>query len=222
MSTRLPLIPLGSDQYTGLVLPLHIFEPRYRQLVADLLASPEPRQFGVIAIRQGRETGVDGVSSLYGTGCTAVLRQVEQHADGRYEVIAVGGERFRLLELGEPAPYLSGTVEMLPDPQGDQARAAEAVPHVQRLFLAYLQLLAEQGRAEITVPELPDEPLLLSYLVAAAMVADLPVKQRLLEEPDGHRRLAAERSVLTSEMRLIRSLTMAPAPELRYAPYSQN
>ena len=64
--------------------------------------------------------------------------------------------------------------------------------------------------------------MLLSYLVAAAVVVDLPDKQRLLEEPDAERRLASERTLLATEMRMIRSLTMAPAPELRFAPYSQN
>ena len=62
MSEPLPLFPLGTVLYPGLLLPLHIFEERYRQLVRDLLAGSEPGQFGVIAIRKGRETGVDGVS----------------------------------------------------------------------------------------------------------------------------------------------------------------
>ena len=72
----MPLFPLGTVLYPGLVLPLHIFEERYRQLVGDLLDGPEPREFGVIAIRKGRETGVDGVSALYEIGCAAALRQV--------------------------------------------------------------------------------------------------------------------------------------------------
>ena len=75
---------------------------------------------------------------------------------------------------------------------------------------------------QITIPDLPAEPVLLSYLVAAAVVVDLPVKQRLLEEPDAHRRLLAERTLLTREMQMLRSLTSAPAPDLRYSPYSQN
>jgi uncharacterized protein len=222
MSSRLPLFPLGSVLFPGLVLPLHIFEPRYRQLVTDLLASPEPRQFGVIAIRRGRETGVGGVSALYGTGCTAVLRQVERLEDGRFDLVAVGGQRFRLGELADPAPYLSGEVELLPDEVGDDAEAALAVQAVQRLFLSYLGLLAERGGVRVTVPELPDEPVLLSHLVAAAVVVDLPDKQRLLEEPDARRRLAAERVLLAREIRMTKSLTTTPAPDLRYAPYSQN
>ena len=106
MSTTLPLFPLGSVLYPGLVLPLHIFEERYRQLVADLLAGPEPQQFGVIAIRHGRETGIDGVSALYETGCTAVLRQAEAYEDGRYDLITVGAQRFKLLSLGDAGAVL--------------------------------------------------------------------------------------------------------------------
>ena len=71
----MPLFPLGTVLFPGLVLPLHIFEERYRQLVRDLLDKPEPREFGVIAIRHGRETGIDGVSDLYEVGCTAQVRQ---------------------------------------------------------------------------------------------------------------------------------------------------
>jgi Lon protease-like protein len=222
MSTSLPLFPLGSVLYPGLVLPLHIFEDRYRQLVADLLDGPEPHEFGVIAIRHGRETGVDGVSALYETGCTAVLRQVERYEDGRYDLITVGARRFALQGLGPQAPYFSGDVEFLPDEPGDQAEAGLAVPAVQQAFRSYLDVLAERGGAQINVPDLPDEPVLLSYLVAAAVVADVPVKQELLEAPDAHRRLAAERRVLARETQMLRSLTATPAPDLRYSPYSQN
>jgi hypothetical protein len=222
MSTKLPLFPLGSVLYPGLVLPMHIFEDRYRQLVADLLAGPEPRQFGVIAIRYGRETGIGGVSALYETGCTAELQRVEPYEDGRFDLVTVGSQRFRLLGLGEQAPYFSGDVEWLPEEIGDEAEAAVVLPAVQRSFRSYLALIAERGGTQITIPEMPDEPMLMSYLVAAAVVVDLPVKQRLLEEPDAHRRLLAERKLLAREMQMLRSLTAAPAPDLRFAPYSQN
>jgi len=242
-STRLtlPLFPLGSVLYPGLVLPLQIFEERYRQLVADLLAGPEPRQFGVIAIRHGRETGINGVSELYATGCTAIVQRVERHEDGRYDLITVGAERFRLLGIrdagdeagsageagngsitGKQERYLSGDIQLLPDEVGDEAEAAMVLPTVERAFRSYLGLLADRGGAQITIPELPDEPILMSYLVAAAVVADLPEKQRLLEEPDALRRLVSERRLLTREMQMLRSLTATPAPDLRYAPYSNN
>jgi Lon protease-like protein len=222
MSTKLPLFPLGSVLYPGLVLPLHIFEDRYRQLVADLLEGPEPRQFGVVAIRYGRETGIDGVSSLYETGCTAELQRVEPYEDGRFDLVTVGAQRFRLLDLGEQAPYFTGDVEWLPEEVGDEAEAGLVLTAVQQSFRSYLALIAERGGAHVTIPEMPDEPMLMSYLVAAAIVVDLPVKQGLLEEPDAYRRLLAERKLLGLEMRMLRSLTATPAPDLPFSPYSQN
>lgn len=218
MSLTVPLFPLGTVLFPGLVLPLHIFEDRYRQLVADLLAGPEPRQFGVIAIKQGRETGIDGVSALYETGCMAKVRRVEELPDGRYELVTVGTQRFRLIRLSGGAPYFRGEVELLPDEPGGQP----AVAAVQRSFRAYLDLIAERGGARVSIPDLPDEPVLLSYLVAAAVVADLPVKQGLLEDPDALRRLSSERTLLDTEIRMMRSLTATPAPDLRNTPYSQN
>src|SRR5690348_9618945 len=164
MSMTMPLFPLGSVLYPGLVLPLHIFEERYRQLVADLVDRPEPREFGVIATRHGRETGVDGVSALYDTGCTAVVRQVEAYEDGRFDLITVGARRFMLVALGDQAPYFSGDVDFLPDDPDEAGEAALVVPVVRQSFRSYLDLLAERGGAQITVPDIPDEPVLLSYL----------------------------------------------------------
>jgi len=222
MSMTLPLFPLGSVLYPGLVMPLHIFEERYRQLVDDLLAGPEPRQFGVIAIRQGQETGVDGVTALFETGCTAVVRRVTRHPDGKFDLITVGAERFKLIRLVDPAPYFSAEIEMLPDEIGDEAEAESAVPVVQAAFRAYLDLLSERGGAQVSVPELPDEPILLSYLVAAAVVLDLPVRQQLLAEPNAAARLKTERALLTKEQQILRSLTATPAPDLLNSPFSQN
>jgi Lon protease-like protein len=222
MSTLLPLFPLGTVLFPGLVLPLNIFEERYRQLVSDLLEQEEPREFGVIAIRHGRETGIDGVSDLYEVGCTATLRQVEEYEDGRFGLVTVGSRRFKLLGLTGSAPYLQGDVELLTEEAGDEASASLAVPPVQEAFLTYLDALAERRSVTFDVPELPDEPVLLSYLVAATVVVEVSDKQRLLAAPDAVRRLAADRELLARETRMLRSLTSAPAPDLRYSPYSPN
>src|SRR5919201_7035659 len=113
MAELLPLFPLGTVLYPGMVLPLHIFEERYRRLVRDLLEGPAPRTFGVIAIRHGRETGGNGVTSLYEIGCTAIIREVTPRSDGRYNLTTVGGDRFRLLSQDRSLPYLRGSVELL-------------------------------------------------------------------------------------------------------------
>jgi Lon protease-like protein len=222
MPQTLPLFPLGTVLYPGLLLPLHIFEERYRELVHDLVAEPEPRRFGVIAIREGRETGVDGVSALHEIGCTATLRRVSERDDGRFDLVTAGTDRFRLVALDRSRPYLQAEVEFLPEATGDEAAAAIAVQAVQRAFHAYIQALNARGTTSVSVPELPAEPIALSYLVAASVIADLQDRQGLLAEPDALRRLTAERALLSRETSILRSLTSTPAPEFRYAPYSPN
>ena len=205
-----------------MVLPLHIFEERYRQLVRDLMDRPDPRRFGVIAIRKGRETGVEGVQSLYEIGCTATLRRVEQYPDGRFDIVTVGTSRFRLLALDQSLPYLQAEIEPLTDEAVDPDAAAPLVRAVQVAFHAYVVALTEGGGAVVKVDDLPSEPTLLSFLVAAAMVIDLPERQSLLAEPDAVRRLSAQRSLLARETAVLKATTSRPAPDLRYTPQSPN
>jgi Lon protease-like protein len=222
MSQTLPLFPLGTVLFPGLVLPLHIFEQRYRQLVGDLRDQREPRRFGVIAIREGRETGADGVTSLYDTGCTASVRHISERDDGRFDLATVGTDRFRLISVDRSGPYLRGEVELLDEETGSRDAAQREAEAVQGAFRAYVDALTETGAARLAIPEPPDEPVALSYLVAACIIADLPDRQALLDQPDALARLAAERTWLTRETAMLRSLTSAPAPDLRYRPYSPN
>jgi uncharacterized protein len=222
MSQMLPLFPLGTVLYPGLLLPLHVFEQRYRQLVRDLMERPEPRSFGVIAIRKGRETGVDGISALYEIGCTATLRKVSRHPDGRFDLITLGARRFRLTRLDYSRPYLQGEVDILAEETGDQAAAQLAAQAVRQAFRGYLDALNGRGVARVSIPELPDEPSALSYLVAASMIIDLSDRQILLAQPDATARLSAERALLSRETSMLRSLSSTPAPELRNSPYNPN
>jgi hypothetical protein len=222
MTETLPLFPLGTVLFPGMLLPLHIFEDRYKQLMQDLLDGPEPRRFGVIAIKKGRETGVEGVSSLYEVGCTATLRETEENDDGGFELVAVGTRRFRLEAMDESRPYLQGEVEFVEEDAGESAAAGRAAHLVAEAFRAYLDVLTARGLAQVSVPDLPEEPVLLSYLVAASMIIDLPDRQRLLAEPDSVSRLAAERTMLVRETTMLQTLTARPAPDLRYAPFNPN
>jgi len=203
MTAKMPLFPLGTVLYPGLVLPLHIFEERYRRLVRDLLAGPEPRCFGVVAIRKGRETGIEGVAALHQIGCTATLHKVTPFEDGRYQLVTVGTQRFRLVALDQSLPYLQGEID-------------------QQAFGEYLAVLAAHQGTQLTLPELPGEPVLLSYLVAATMIVDLTARQLLLAEPDAAARLAAERVMLTRETAMLRTLPSTPATDLRNSPYNPN
>src|SRR3978361_1673535 len=111
MGDLTPLFPLGTPLFPGVVLPLHVFEPRYRRLMRDLLSLPEDsdrRYFGVVAIRQGGEDEqVAPAEALYDVGCTARVRRVAAQPDGGFAIVTVGGDRFRLLAgvVGGGPPY---------------------------------------------------------------------------------------------------------------------
>jgi uncharacterized protein len=238
MSETLPLFPLSAVLFPGMRLPLHIFEERYRALAADLLAQPEPRRFGVIAIRTGREVGASAVTALHEVGCVALAREVTAHADGRYDFQAVGTDRFRLVRLEQPGetPYFRGEIEIMPDTDiapdamtdntapdnNGPAHLAVVVRQVQAGFRAYLNALADRGGGVISVADLPDEPVLLSYVVGAAMIIDLPERQSLLAAPDALSRLRLERSLLSRETGMLRATTSRPAPDYSFEQFSPN
>src|SRR3954463_3466504 len=97
MGELIPLFPLGTPLFPGVVLPLQIFEPRYRRLMRDLMALPEAderRFFGVVAIRQGWEVEeVAPAEALYDIGCTARVQAVRPEPDGGFRIGTGGGAR---------------------------------------------------------------------------------------------------------------------------------
>lgn len=221
--------------FPGLVMPLKVFEDRYRALVQDLLALPEdaPRNFGVVAIRDGHEVaptgpddnsagaaagfGGDPAKAFFAVGCTADATSIGERDDGGYELVATGTTRFRLLSVDASGPFLVGEVEELPDEPGE---GAGALAHgVGRAFRTYQKQLAGARERSLISGQLPDEPSVLSYLVAAAVVLETPVKQRLLEAPDTASRLTEELRLLRRECTVIGKLRTLPAVELtRQAP----
>lgn len=224
MSRSLPLFPLSTVLYPGLMLPLHIFEDRYRVLIEDLLdrdGSDDHRvaEFGVVAVKHGRETGPIDVDAFYGVGCVARVRRVSEVSGGRYDIVTTGTQRFRLLGVGPAAPYLSAEVEPLDDPLGEVS--AELTTRVFDRFAQYLELVSS-GSLEDLVENVPQEPRALSYLVAATMALALPDRQRLFEAPDAADRLTAEGHLLGREIQLIRALGALPATDLTHVGFSMN
>jgi Lon protease-like protein len=218
----LPLFPLGSVLFPGLVLPLHVFEERYRVLVRDLLDQPadEPREFGVVAIQRGWEvervgsgafTAPTASLTLHEVGCSAEVRQVTALEDGRYDLVTVGRRRFRLGTLDRAtAPYLTAEVEWLTEPAGEPGLADALAPGVLALFQQYLRGIRAQ--TDGTGEQLPDDPTVLSYLVAATASLSLDDRQRLLAVPDTAARLRAERALLHREVALLGQVRAVPVP----------
>jgi len=235
---RLPIFPLGQVLFPGLVLPLHIFEERYRRLAADLLAAPEPRRFGVVAIRDGREVaptgapgldasgamaglGADPMQSLYGVGCVAEVATIREQPEGGYDLLATGTTRFRVISVDAGGPYLTAEVEPLPEPSPPEAHSLSA--GVARAFRTYQKRLAGARESSLAESqELPDDPTVLSYLIAAASVLEVPVKQRLLAEPGAAERLRTELTLLRREAAVLRKLPSLPAVELTRQAFSPN
>ncbi|MER6071133.1 LON peptidase substrate-binding domain-containing protein [Streptomyces sp. NPDC001817] len=244
-TVRLPLFPLNTVLFPGLVLPLNVFEERYRAMMRELLKTPEdePRRFAVVAIRDGHEVapsapgmpdptaqpdrgpsagfGPDPLKAFHGVACVADAATIRERADGTFEVLATGTTRVRLLSVDASGPFLTAELEELPEEPGDEAGAlAEGVL---RSFRQYQKRLAgARERSLSTGADLPDDPSVVSYLVAAAMVHDTPTKQRLLQAPDTASRLRDELKLLRGETAIIRSLPSLPAFELTRTPTSLN
>lgn len=215
----IPLFPLGSVLFPGLALPLHIFEERYRLLVARLSEGEDDaeRSFGVVAIRAGHEVGAASVAALHEVGTTALLRRVTPYPDGRSDILTVGARRFRLHGVDDSLPYLQAEVEWLPEVVGPAETVAQLSTSVASRFADYQTLLAGGPGPEPGLDEagrLPDDPTVLSYLVSAAMLLDLGDRQRLLAAPSTADRLVRLTSLLAREQAVIGLLGAVPATEL--------
>ena len=216
MSVEIPLFPLGVVLFPHMPLPLRIFEERYRTMMRD--CEEQGTTFGIVAIREGVEAF--GPTTPHQVGTLAQLRRVERLDDGGYNLLVVGASRFRVLGTSRQRPYMTGTVEYLADHSGDGPATAHLARAVAEAFGGYanrLRQLADQSPAEL---DLPEDPELLSYLVAATMQVETQHKQRLLETDSAQERLVDCLRLLRREAVLLdRSLARR---ELPVAPVSAN
>lgn len=158
------MFPLGTPLLPGVGLPLHVFEPRYRQMVVDILADDGPPEFGQVLITHGREAG--GGDERADVGTLARMADIQALADGRYVFVAVGTERIRVREWLPDDPYPRAHVERWPDAADvgsiDLAGAAGRVRSV-------LELAAQLSGGE--VPDIPvdddTDPSVGSFRLAA-------------------------------------------------------
>ena len=180
MSDLLPLFPLPNVVlFPNVFLPLHIFEPRYRQMVGDALAGD--RIIGMALLRPGWEGSYEGRPPVYPVGCAGLITHAERLHDGRYNIVLRGLEKFQLLEEDSSRSYrlarVEGITEVTPSEERDEMRTA-------RRRLESLLVPQPEGRGvdPKVPPSMPDEDL----VNALAQYLELePVEKQALLERDG-------------------------------------
>jgi len=186
LPSLIPIFPLpNAVLFPSVFLPLHIFEPRYRQMVADALGAD--RMIGMVLLQPGWELEYEGSPAVYPVGCAGVMTHAEPLSDGRYNIVLRGLHKFRILEEeGDGEPYRRARVETIVESTPED-------PSLVRLTRARLEsLLATDAGSDSPVPSaMPDEEL----VNALAQYMELePIEKQALLECDGI--LARSRSLI--------------------------
>jgi Lon protease-like protein len=169
----LPLFPLDVVLLPGTPLPLHIFEPRYKEMTAECLAGKKP--FGVVRAKE------EGIAEI---GCTAeVFKVVKQYPDGRMDILTRGGRRFEIMEVNHDRSFLQAEVLYLQD-DSDRAPRKE----IDRAVELHGEIMTLAGAtSEVSAPAEPE----LSFHLAGSLPLDLDFKQTLLAMKSEAERLRA-------------------------------
>ncbi len=176
----LPLFPLPNLVFFPRTrLPLHIFEPRYRQMVADAVAADH--RFGIVLLRPGWESDYFGAPPIHACGTLGEIEQAMPLEDGRYNVLVRGEARFRVLGEVSREPYRTARVIVVPERSRDVSQAYAQKTWLSELSRQYLHYLPDQ----VAVPEIDTVELeALTNALIMSLNIDVQEKQRLLEIDD--------------------------------------
>ena len=191
---ELPIFPLALVLFPGVPLPLHIFEPRYRQMLSDVRAGNS--LFGVSYF--DASTSEQDTPAAGHIGCVAEVTELQTLPDGRSNILTVGIIRYRIEEFIErKEPYLLARVSFFEDEDEDESVLGEAAHEVAETFTRIARAVRIINDERARLPDISDtEPQRLSFLVAAAMEVDTDVKQDLLELRSTSERLQRLRDML--------------------------
>ena len=196
---KLPLFPLNLVLFPGTILPLHIFEERYKSMVQQCLEHDS--QFGVVLIKVGSDVGEP--ADPYSIGTIARILQVKHIQNGHLLISVVGEKRFLVNEIIRTRPYIEGQVEILKD-DADVGTTREEVESVQRAANRNLSLILGFRGGWVRKAKIPDDPSNLSYFVPSLLQSDIYEKQSLLEEPSTKTRLLKELQILENDNEFLR------------------
>lgn len=180
LPSSIPIFPLDSVVlFPNVFLPLHIFEPRYREMVADSLKGD--RIIGMVLLRPGFENDYEGRPPVYPVGCAGVITHAERLPDGRYNIVLRGIEKFRIGGEDHSRAYRLAYAEPLPERLHDGHRA-ELRKQRQRLEALLAAAVERSGSEPRFPPAVPDEDL----VNALAQYLELdPIERQALLERDG-------------------------------------
>jgi Lon protease-like protein len=199
VSDIIPVFPLNTVLFPGMWLSLHIFEDRYKQMVADCEAGDGI--FGVALIREGEEVGSSADPHLVGT--LARISQRTELDGGRFYLQTQGTRRFRIVRLLHDRPYLQGEIEYI-DPvktRRTSAKSLQRMREVTEVYQRYLTRIRELGGQVGEVVESALDPDFLSWLIASTLIVAPPVRQEILEIEAVDARLERERELLEEVLR---------------------
>ena len=218
MDARLPLFPLNTVLFPGQLLPLHIFEARYRQMIQECLQTGRP--FGVVLIRRGEEVGE--MAEAFEVGTTARIVQVEHLPDGGMNILCVGDARFRIAQTYTDQPYLLGHIDLWPWLPVEPNQARPTSDRVRTQLGRYLELLSQIADSAIHL-DLPDEPAALATIAASVLQIDPAEKQELLSTESIGDLLHQIDRLLQREIRGLQIVLAARfKPAAESAPFSLN
>ena len=176
----IPVFPLPNVVlFPNVFLPLHIFEPRYREMVADALAGD--RIIGMALLKPGYQANYEGRPAVFSVGTAGVITHAESLADGRYNIILRGIEKFRILGEDDRRPYRLARIEALPEPLSAADR--DAIRLHRKKLEALLKATVERAGADPQFPPAISDADLVNAL--AQYLALEPIERQALLECDG-------------------------------------
>ena len=191
LECTLPLFPLGVVLFPNAVLPLRIFEERYKLMIQRCLKGDS--KFGVVLIKSGAEIGDPAEPHAIGT--VAHIAQASPLENGEMLLAVTGTQRFLIKRVTQRLPYLESQVELLSE-ETEISLSNQEMQHVRDAVSDYERLLAGLSGGWIRQADMPQDPVALSYFVPGLLDLHALAKQHLLEEPSPSRRLATELQLL--------------------------
>ena len=192
-ASTLPIFPLPLVLFPGVTIPLHIFEPRYRRMLADCLE--RDRRFGIVFLAEG--TSEDSLGIGGDVGCVALIESHEELPDGRSNITVAGRERFSLRAfVTSPLPYHVGMIVPYDDVPEPAALLEPLATRVRERFERIARAARTISDDQDAVPELPDDPALLSFRVASFIDLNVQERHRLLASTSPGERLRTVDGVL--------------------------